>query len=535
MSANGSLSSMSANGNGGLSAMSAGNSLTTASAGNYTISAMSSGSATTCYKRTCPTDYYQEKPDGSVFVYDEATSSGNYQITGCFHVKSCAPGYTEIDNGTTPITYEPQNFSCYKSSEYYLTINVWVDTPLQFDTETTLISSDSFGIIGHKDYTAIPDGYETMEEYDDFYDKLSTIFNTSATFIDLSLNGETMSIQKAKYIYETSGYETISEDSVSVNETPQLNPWGDKAYLYTYTFKLTDQEGTVVEFVNDNLDATKYMTDGLEKSAIRPSVFAEAEYTIQPGTEARIDLYYEAPKPEYFVIEEKTLDDRRNGGIIEHVYIDFKLEDAEYNTINKNVFRIVGFALEDRELLFFKRNNSKTDIVLSGTYQTATCNNTTARVDYGSIGINAHEAVVLDTEYNDNCYAEPGGTSERACVVKRAYASGIGNYVLYFSHDSFIDQMYCETPQCGSGNSWTIGCNKWHTNSIVLTYSLKGINLEQAKLIEVDRGLSEIAGNKINVCITALGDGIDGYPYYNSKEKNYICKELPIIYRKKKI
>ena len=48
MSANGSLSSMSANG--GLSAMSAGNSLTTASAGNYTISAMSSGSATTCYK-----------------------------------------------------------------------------------------------------------------------------------------------------------------------------------------------------------------------------------------------------------------------------------------------------------------------------------------------------------------------------------------------------------------------------------------------------------------------------------------------------
>ena len=50
MSANGSLSSMSANGNGGLSAMSAGNSLTTASTGNYTISAMSSGSATTCYK-----------------------------------------------------------------------------------------------------------------------------------------------------------------------------------------------------------------------------------------------------------------------------------------------------------------------------------------------------------------------------------------------------------------------------------------------------------------------------------------------------
>ena len=76
--------------------------------------------------RVCPPNFYHEEPDGNVFDYDGPTSGGNYQITGCYRVTDCNEenGYTKIDNGTEPITYEPQNFSCYKSEDKYYDVTI---------------------------------------------------------------------------------------------------------------------------------------------------------------------------------------------------------------------------------------------------------------------------------------------------------------------------------------------------------------------------------------------------------------------------
>ena len=97
MSANGSLSSMSANG--GLSAMSAGNSLTTASAGNYTISTMSSGSATTCYQLAdCDEEegWYEKYEDEEIWKF-ETDSKYMEQKGRCYRATSCKPGYHNVD------------------------------------------------------------------------------------------------------------------------------------------------------------------------------------------------------------------------------------------------------------------------------------------------------------------------------------------------------------------------------------------------------------------------------------------------------
>ena len=98
MSANGSLSSMSANG--GLSAMSAGNSLTTASADNYTISTMSSGSATKCYQLA---DCKEE--EGWFDPLENTTSWGyvqqfmNLEKKGrCYKALSCKSPYHNEDD-----------------------------------------------------------------------------------------------------------------------------------------------------------------------------------------------------------------------------------------------------------------------------------------------------------------------------------------------------------------------------------------------------------------------------------------------------
>ena len=98
MSANGSLSSMSANG--GLSAMSAGNSLTTASADNYTISTMSSGSATKCYQFA---DCKEE--EGWFDPLENSTSWGyvqefmNLEKKGrCYKALSCKSPYHNEDD-----------------------------------------------------------------------------------------------------------------------------------------------------------------------------------------------------------------------------------------------------------------------------------------------------------------------------------------------------------------------------------------------------------------------------------------------------
>ena len=98
MSANGSLSSMSANG--GLSAMSAGNSLTTASADNYTISTMSSGSATKCYQLA---DCKEE--EGWFDPLENSTSWGyvqqfmNLEKKGrCYKALSCKSKYHNEDD-----------------------------------------------------------------------------------------------------------------------------------------------------------------------------------------------------------------------------------------------------------------------------------------------------------------------------------------------------------------------------------------------------------------------------------------------------
>ena len=98
MSANGSLSSMSANG--GLSAMSAGNSLTTASADNYTISTMSSGSATKCYQLAdCKEEEGWFDPLESISSWGYVQKFMNLEKKGrCYKALSCKSPYHNEDD-----------------------------------------------------------------------------------------------------------------------------------------------------------------------------------------------------------------------------------------------------------------------------------------------------------------------------------------------------------------------------------------------------------------------------------------------------
>ena len=98
MSANGSLSSMSANG--GLSAMSAGNSLTTASADNYTISTMSSGSATKCYQLAdCDEEEGWFDPLESISSWNYVQKFMNLEKKGrCYKALSCKSPYHNEDD-----------------------------------------------------------------------------------------------------------------------------------------------------------------------------------------------------------------------------------------------------------------------------------------------------------------------------------------------------------------------------------------------------------------------------------------------------